>query len=434
MKQIFNISLFALLAMVFVGCENGDAWGDNDGNSVDVEIPVGGDYITFATDVQTRADLVTTNYIEDSFGVISYMYDPTISWGSYKVNAEPAVGALGGNSCLTKVSYNDGSYDYGEPVAWESMRYAFFAYAPYYDSPYDDNNAVVPSGQNVKGIPYVTYTLDTSDATKHADVITGYAANCSSAVSKNVTFKMSHRLAAVDVAAVNYYDYSHPSGATDSEGQPIYTTEKVTIEIQSMTAKFTNLQYGKAQISIDKSVPTVRTALGGKTATYPIIGGVYDLNPSASSEFDYITEKQKEKTTMLLIPQEYNPGELLTVEIVVDYKKRRPDGTSYLWTVVETVDEVGENGETITREYKVDIPAGTDTSSIDPNPDADGDIEVLGEETGGVFTTIQTASFDQELKEENRYYALLTFTSHAVSINILTAAAWDEKPVDYEFD
>lgn len=433
MKQIFNISLFALLAMVFVGCENGDAWGDNDGNSVDVEIPVGG-YITFATDVQTRADLVTTNYIENSFGVISYMYDPTISWGSYKVNAEPTVGALGvaldvNFPHLTKVSYDDGSYTYGEPVAWESERYAFFAYAPY------GNGKVVPSGPTVKGVPYVTYTLDTSDARNHADVITGYAANCSAAVSKNVTFKMNHRLAAVDVAAVNYYDYAYESGKDDGNN-PIYTTEKVTIEIQSMTATFTNLQYGKAQISIDKSVPTVRTALAGKTAEYPIVGdpidgGVYDLNPSANSDFNYISDVKN--TTMLLIPQEYNPGELLTVEIEVKYKKRRP-GDTYLWTVVETVSETNEHGETVQMEYKVDVPAGTDTSLINPNPDAEGVITVLGKETGDVFTTIQTASFDQALKEENRYYALLTFTSHAVSINILTAAAWDEKPVDYEFD
>ena len=410
--------------MVFVGCENGESFGDNGGNSVDVEIPVG-DYITFATDVQTRADLVTTDYIEQSFGVISYMYDATNSWGSYKVNAVPAVGALGVNSYLTKVEYDNGSYTYGTPVVWQPMKYAFFAYTPY------NHSAVEPSDKDEKGVPYVTYTLDTGNARNHADVITGYAANCSAAFSKNVTFKMNHRLAAVDVAAVNYYDYAYESGKDDGNN-PIYTTEKVTIEIQSMTAKFTNLQYGKAQISIDKSVPTVRTALEGTTATYPIVDGGYELKPSASSEFDYISENDQNKTTMLFIPQEYNPSELLTVEIVVEYKKRRPDGT-YLWTVVETVDEVGENGETITREYKVDVPSGTDTSSIDPNPDAKGEITVLGKE-GNIFTTTQRASFDQELKEENRYYALLTFTSHAVSINILTAAAWDEKPVDYEFD
>ena len=416
--------------MVFVGCENGESFGDNGGNSVDVEIPVG-DYITFATDVQTRADLVTTDYIEQSFGVISYMYDATNSWGSYKVNAVPAVGALGGNSYLTKVEYDDGSYTYGTPVVWQPMKYAFFAYTPY------NHSAVEPSGQNVKGVPYVTYTLDKSDARNHADVITGYAANCSAAFSKNVTFKMNHRLAAVDVAAVNYYDYAYDSGTVDADDNPIYTTEKVTIEIVSMTAKFTNLKYGKAQISIDKSVPTVTTPLAvDTTPTYSITEG-YELKPSASSEFDYISENDQNKTTMLFIPQEYNPNELLTVEIEVKYKKRRPNadanGSYYLWTVVETVDEVGENGETITREYKVDVPSGTDTSSINPNPDADGTITVLGT-NDDIFTTTQRASFDQELKEENRYYALLTFTSHAVSINILTAAAWDEKPVDYEFD
>ena len=99
---------------------------------------------------------------------------------------------------------------------------------------------------------------------------------------------------------------------------------------------------------------------------------------------------------------------------------------------METVVEGGKQ-----REYKVDIPAGsTDEyiASIDPNPSADGGIRVDGKGTNNVFTTRQVATFNQPLVEENRYYALLTFTSHAVSINILTAAAWNENPVDYEFD
>ena len=126
----------------------------------------------------------------------------------------------------------------------------------------------------------------------------------------------------------------------------------------------------------------------------------------------------------------------------VEYKKCRPDGT-YLWTVVETVTEkITENGEEREekREYKVDIPAGSTDEyieDIDPNPDVKGPITVLGRNpdgTDGVFTTTQTATFEQSLEEEYRYYALLTFTSHAVSINILTAAAWNENVVDYEFD
>lgn len=409
--------------MAFVGCESGENWG-NGGGSTDINIPVGGDYITFYTDIATRADLITTNYIEQPFGVISYMYDPTNTWGAYKVSATPDVDALGSSQYPTEVVYDSGTYTYGTPVAWQQEKYAFFAYAPY------DHGSVDPSDENVEGTPYVTYKLDIGDATQHADIVTGYAVNCYAAINKNVTFKMRHRLSAVDVAAVNYYDYSYSSGSVNDE--PIYTTEKVTIEIESMTATFTNLKYGSAKIYLDNSatVPAELELAPGTKPSYPI--GDYELKPSANSTFDYISVKNK--TTMLFVPQEDDPeknDDNLVVTLDVTYKKKRPDGT-YLWTVVETVVEDGKK-----REYKVDIPAGSTDAyidDIDPNPSAKGEIRVDGRDTNNVFTTKQVATFNQPLVEENRYYALLTFTSHAVSINILTAAAWNENPVDYEFD
>lgn len=411
--------------MAFVGCESGENLG-NGGGSTDINIPVGGDYITFYTDIATRAELITTNYIEQPFGVISYIYDPTNTWGAYKVSAKPNVDALNSSKYPTEVTYDDGTYTYGEPVAWQQMKYAFFAYAPY------GHDSVDPSDENVEGTPYVTYTLDTSDATKHADVVTGYAVNCYAAINKNVTFKMRHRLSAVDVAAVNYYDYSYPLDSDNDDDEPIYTTEKVTIEIESMTATFTNLKYGSAKIYLDNSatVPAELELAPGTKPSYPI--GDYELKPSANSTFDYISVEKG--TTMLFVPQEDDPAkndDNLVVTLDVTYKKKRPDET-YLWTVVETVEEDGKP-----REYKVDIPAGsTDEyiAKIDPNPSAEGEIRVDGKDTENVFTTKQVATFNQPLVEENRYYALLTFTSHAVSINILTAAAWNENPVDYEFD
>ena len=415
--------------MTLASCEYGSNLGGNNGGSEEIEIPLTGDYISFWTDIETRAELVTTDYVEQSLGLICYKYDPTNSWGAYQVSAKPDVDALGENQDYpTELKYDGGSYTYGTPVSWESMKYAFFAYYPY------DNDAVVPSGENVEKTPYVEYTLHTKDATKHADVITGYAVNCYAAINKYVTFRMRHRLSAVDVAAVNYYDYSYPSGAVDTEDEPIYTTEKVTIEIKSMTATFSNLKYGSSRIYLDHNIASVPVDLaGGTKPSYSIVGtGGYKLKPSASSEFDYISVDQG--TTMLFIPQVDNPmidTDNLVVDVEVNYKKRRPDNT-YLWSVVETVTEDGKE-----REYKVDIPAGSTNeyiATINPNPDANGPIEVLGRDTDGVFTTTQTATFEQSLEEEYRYYALLTFTSHAVSINILTAAAWNENVVDYEFD
>ena len=424
MKRIFNILFFALLALVFTGCEKESEWGNGDKGSNNVDIPINvGDYITFWTDVRTRADLVTTKYLEQNFGVFCYMYDFTNSWGAYKISAKPTTAVLNQPNIPTQVTYADGAYSYGEVASWETNRYAFFAYAPY------DHNKVAPSGSTVEGTPYVTYTLDTTNSANHADIMTGYAADCYSALSKDVTFRMWHRLAAVDVAAVNYYDYSYASGSVDSEGNAIYNTEKVQIEINSITAKFNNLKYSSAKIYLDRNMATVPTALSsGTKPSYPI--GAYNLAYSTSSEFDYISVNNK--TTMLLIPQEdatpEDTSDDLSIEVVVNYKKKRPDNT-YLQTVVETVEE-NDNGKIVQREYKIDVPAGSDTTGIDPNPDANGDITVLGPD----FTTTQIATFDQSLKEMYRYYALLTFTSHAVSINIITSAEWTENKVEHEFD
>ena len=49
------------------------------------------------------------------------------------------------------------------------------------------------------------------------------------------------------------------------------------------------------------------------------------------------------------------------------------------------------------------------------------------------FTINKQTNFNQALVEGTRYYIVLNFTSEAVSINIITAEAWDEKTVDYEF-
>jgi hypothetical protein len=49
------------------------------------------------------------------------------------------------------------------------------------------------------------------------------------------------------------------------------------------------------------------------------------------------------------------------------------------------------------------------------------------------FTITKTTDFKQPLVETTRYFIVLNFTSEAVSINIITAEAWDERTVDYEF-
>lgn len=417
------------MATTLCGCQDNIAPdGGGDWGNIDITVPTG-DYITFWTDVKSRAALVQTDYLEQNFGVYCYKYDFGNTWNTYKVTGKPSKVLDANKENPYEVTYKNGSYDYGEPVMWEGYRYAFFAY-----SPYGHECITGKSDETTENTPYLIYKLDTEtgDTSKMVDIMTGFAADQYAAASKDVTFRMYHRLAAVDVAAVNYYDYSYDSGSKDDKGNPIYNTEKITIEIESLTAKLVNLKYGQAKIYLDRNVPTEGTALAaGTTPTYTIVPDSvgYELMPTKGTEFDYISEKKS--NVMLLIPQTddvNNAADDLKIEVVVNYKKKRPDDT-YLQTVVETVEEE-KDGVTIKKEYKVDVPNGSDTTDIDPNPDAKGTIGVIGP----VFTTTQIATFNQSLIEGYRYYALLTFTSHAVSINIVTSAAWTENKIYHEFD
>jgi hypothetical protein len=200
--------------------------------------------------------------------------------------------------------------------------------------------------------------------------------------SPYVYFDFYHRLSAVDVVAMNFYEHNY-QGDDDT-----MVSEKIVIELVGLSLAFENVQYKTAKIYMDKRIPSERTlADAGTNPSYSI----YTEGSGYALAIDYNTDSTLKPVTsflgksMIFIPQENND---LTVTTNISYRKRRPNG-EYL------IDETDNNN---------------------------------------VFTVTKTTPFNQPLKEGSRYFLQMSFTSSAVSISIITSDEWDDIEVDYEFE
>ena len=357
--------IFILLAALLCGCN------DNAIDSSDEQIVVPTKpYIYLDAAVNTRASLVEGTVLERKFGVYGFTYDFNNKWSTYRVTAKPNVF----DDVPEEVSYSNGSYKYENIQEWQGGKYTFFAYYPY---------SLVVSGKEVEGTPYVTYGPDFNDTSEHRDVMTAMFEDTSLSSSPYVYFDFYHRLSAVDVVAMNFYEHSYD----DPNAENTVITEKITIDIVDLALQFEGVQYKNAKIYLDRRIPSDRTpADAGTNPNYQIISapsgsGIY-INYNEDSTLRPITAQNN--SSMIFIPQESTDLEVTTT---VKYKKRRPNG-------VCLTDENGND----------------------------------------VFTQTIETPFNQPLKEGSRYYLQMTFTSSAVSISIITSDEWDDIKVDYEFE
>jgi hypothetical protein len=356
--------IFILVAVLLCGCN------DNAIDSSDEQIVVPTKpYIYIDAAVNTRASLVEGTKLERTFGIYGFTYDFNNKWSTYRVTAKPNVF----DDVPQQVTYNNGSYQYSPTKEWEGGKYTFFAYYPY---------SLVVSGKEVEGTPYVTYGPDFNDTAEHRDIMTAMFEDTSLSSSPYVYFDFYHRLSAVDVVAMNFYEHSYDD--PDSENTVI--TEKITIEVVDLALQFEGVQYKKAKIYLDRRIPSDRTpADAGTNPNYQIISsnsgsGIY-INYNEDATLRPITAQNN--SSMIFIPQESTDLEVTTT---VSYKKRRPNG------------------------------------------------EYLTDKGSDVFTQTIETPFNQPLKEGSRYYLQMTFTSSAVSISILTSDEWDDIKVNYEFE
>lgn len=357
--------IFMLFAALFCSCNESAV---NPGDNEQIVVPTR-PYIYLDAGVSTRASLVEGTVLQRNFRVYGFTYDFNNKWSTYRVTAKPNVF----DNVPQLVTHSNGNYTYSPVKEWQGGKYTFFAYYP---------SSLNASSANVEGTPYVIYAPDFNDTAEHRDVMTAMFEDTSLSSSPYVYFDFYHRLSAVDVVAMNFYEHSYD----DPNNENTVIAEKVTIEIVDLALSFKNVKYQESKIYLDRRIPSERTpAPAGTNPNYQIISsatgsGIF-INYNEDSTLRPITSQNN--SSMIFIPQENTDLEVTTT---VSYKKRRPNG-----------EYVTENGS-------------------------------------DVFTQTIETPFNQPLKEGSRYYLQMTFTSSAVSISIITSDEWDDIPVDYEFE
>lgn len=383
--KIHNIVLATLAAVALVGCNNDverpSEWGD-----INIPLDPSKHYIHFDADVSTRGALIEGTILQDDFKVFGYQY-PGL-WEAESVLASPNV--FDANPQLVK--YEDGVFTYGTPKVWTGNHYSFFGYYPanHGNIKYFDNNAVQ------QGTPYIIYTLpDDNDPTKLIDVMTASYIDTGVASSASVPMQFHHRLSAIDVGARNYYEYDHNNDKTDAP-------KLVTIEITKLIVNLTNVVNTSAKIYLDHTIPSVYPENQAKASkVYAMVNG---STPWAIPTFDVVPNTKEDRairlvttqtgenaSSILLIPQ----TEFLHGAIELVYKKKYQD----------------DNGNWV---Y---LHEGTNTEDFEFSP------------------TDLNINFTKQLIEGRRYFIELTFTSDAVSVNIIAADEWDDKDdIRHEFE
>ncbi len=357
--------ILMLASTLFIGCNKVSTSPEEE----QIVVPAK-PYIYLNAGISTRGALVGGTTLNRNFSIYGYTYDFNNKWSTYRVTAKPNVF----DNVPQNVTYSNGSYKYEPVKEWEGGKYTFFAFYP---------QTVTSSGAGVEGTPYVTYAPDFNEVGSHIDIMTAMFEDTSLSSSPYVYFDFYHRLSAVDVVAMNFYEHSYD----DPDAENTVITEKITIEIVDLALQFENVQYKEAKIFLDRRIPSVCTAAdSGTNPHYQIISkddesGVF-INYNEDATLRPITTTLR--SSMIFIPQENIDLEVTTT---VSYKKRRPNG------------------------------------------------EYLTDDTGNeVFTQTIETPFKQPLKEGSRYYLQMTFTSSAVSISIITSDEWDDIKVEYEFE
>lgn len=378
MRRFSYILILYCTLLLSSGCDREPIPGPGDGE--EVVVPDGGPYIYLdaMVDKSTRSGsaVVEGTELQAGFGAYGFTYDFANRWTTYRVTATPNVFKNNNEEFIApqEVVYGDGIYSYTPVQTWSGGKYTFFAYYPF------EHLSITKSGVDVEGTPWVRYApadfLTSTDG--HIDVMTAMFEDTSLSSSQYVNFDFKHRLSAIDVVALNFYEYNQ----NDAGGN--VTSEKIQIEITDLNITFNNLDYKAATFYLDSSIPSEPTSIASSDPkpSYNIIsGGSKVIGYSSTSEFQHIDKTQ----TLLFIPQ---TDEDLEVTTTVSFKKKRDNGT-YL----------SENGSEI-------------------------------------FTSSKTTEFGQALKAGSRYFIQITFTSAAVSINILTSAEWEDLAEDvyHEFE
>ena len=392
--------------MAIVGCEQQDQQqdlGQNTWGDINVPLDPSQHYIHFDAGVSTRGAIVEGKLLYDDFAVLGYQYPGT--WEGEVLFATPNVF----DNTPQTVEYKNGIFTYGTPKVWTGNRYSFFGVYP---DPADHNNIKIWDGNGTKqGTPYITYILPVdNDPTKLIDIMTAANIDTSIASSSYVDMEFHHRLSSIDVGARNYYKFDHD----DNKQTP---DKQVVIEITLLEVSLDNIVNTSAKIYLDPNIPTEYPQQQARAQQlYKMVDkdtnwavNTFNVKPNSDEDISIrlISKPTGENaSSILLIPQ----TELVHGKVKLAYKKK--------YKIDDTLnDEVADNWD-----Y---IHDGDNTEDFEFSAD---NLDL---------------SFDKQLIENSRYYIELTFTSDAVSVNVVTAAMWDiidednngkADDIDHEFE
>ena len=391
-KYIYTIA-FAMLALC--SCAHNDVLGNED---INIPIPENG-YIFFDTGVGSRGSLVHGTELNADFSVLGYKYIED-SWYDIESMASQA------SSSTYKVfnhaplfvdnenGYDDFDNDDKSLVEWENKKYTFFAWYPvitdankaYLSWSSRNSTGTIVEGNVKEGTPYITYTLDRNDATKHIDVMTASKVNHRVGNSnKNVTLTMQHRLSALEIVARSYVN----AAALELTG----TTANVVINSLSITLD--GLLNDKAEIPLntDNNEKNTHHTISYNSANNTIAS--FDILANSSKKLNYYNSvddvaklTSDANKTMILIPQE----------------------SALDCTVTITFDIVDGNGGSL---WNTIYPNVTDRPSK---------------------TQVVEGVKINKLQENFYYEILLNFTKSGVTVNVQEAEAWGDIDINHEFE
>lgn len=382
--KIYSRFLTTLAITVLVGCNKEIARPSD--NGINIPLDPSKHYIHFDADVATKGALVEDNLLLDDFMVFGYQY-PGL-WEAESVLATPNV--FDGKPQLVK--YEGGVFSYGTPKVWTGNHYSFFGYYPsnHTNIMYFDNNGVK------QGTPYITYTLpDDNDPTKLIDVMTASYIDTGVASSASVPMEFHHRLSAIDVGARNYYEYDH-------DNNTVTPHKLVTIEITKLVVNLTNVVNTSAKIYLDHNIPSVYPENQAKASK--VYAMVNANTPWAIPTFDVVPNTKEDRAIRLVTTQ---TGDNASSIILIPQ-------TEFLHGALELIYKKKYQDDNGTWVY---LHEGNNTEDFEFAP------------------TDLNINFSKQLIEGRRYYIELTFTSDAVSVNIIAADEWDDKDdIRHEFE
>lgn len=357
--------------------------------SGETEIGITNKYIHFDAGIDTRAALVEGTIMQEDFYVLGYEYRG--SWGSNISQATPTVFDF----TPQKVTYSSGLYTYSPVKSWSGNTYSFMAYTPDNDniSLFDSDNDDIKEGN-----PYITYNLPLgNDPTQMVDIMTAAEYELNADNSPSVVLEMSHRLSAIDITARNFID------EIDHDSNPATYDKFVYVDISYLQLTLLDVANTSAKIYLDPAVPT-EYIVKDNIVTPTQLSYTYVQNNTVSNKGEWVldtftvtnnndTDYFPDKTatqlishnnaSLLLIPQ----SEYLHAKLNVIYSKKYREGNN--WVTIENSTTISENDIT----------------------------------------------FNRALVEGRRYFIEITFTSDAITTNVLAAEEWDrEQNVTHEFE